>query len=116
MEEMKIKRSEAGCGLERPWEGGAAIIFSGENQRIFVGGGVRKEGAICGGVIEYDCSTQLSTSSTQQSNGDDVGNGNGKDVASYEEGDGEVGKSDGDGNKGGAGKQQRGQRQGWEGK
>jgi hypothetical protein len=38
MEEMTIKCSEAGCGLEWPWDGGAAIIFSGEHRQIFVGG------------------------------------------------------------------------------
>ncbi len=38
MEEMTIKRSEVGCGIEHPWEGRVAIILSGENQQIFVGG------------------------------------------------------------------------------
>jgi hypothetical protein len=31
VENMTIKHSEVGCGLERPWEGKATIIFSGEN-------------------------------------------------------------------------------------
>ncbi len=40
MEEMTIKRSKAGCGMEQPCEGGAANIFNGEIRQIFVGGGV----------------------------------------------------------------------------
>ncbi len=39
MEEMTIKCRKVWCGLEPSLEGGASIIFSGENGRIFVGGG-----------------------------------------------------------------------------
>ncbi len=61
----------------------------------------RKEVAICGRVIKYDCSTWLPTSLTPQSNGNDMGNGNGKEVAGNKEGDGKGGKRNGNGDKGG---------------
>jgi hypothetical protein len=80
MEGMTIKCSDAGCVLEQPWEGGAAIIFSGENRRMFWwGGGGRKEVAICSRAIKFDCSAQLPTSLTLQSNGNDVGDSDGSD-------------------------------------
>jgi hypothetical protein len=40
MEDMGIKHGEVGCGLERPWEGGAAISLGNENpQKKLLGGG-----------------------------------------------------------------------------
>jgi hypothetical protein len=72
MEEMTIKCSKVGCGLEWPWEGRAAIIFCGENQQVLRWEeGVRKEVAVCGRAIKWDHSTWLPTSLTQQTNGND---------------------------------------------
>jgi hypothetical protein len=74
LEDMTIKCVKAGWGLEQPWEGGAANIFSGENNNFFVGGrGGRKEVAIYGQAIEFDCTTCSPTSSTPQSNGNQSG-------------------------------------------
>ncbi len=57
--------------------------------------------AICGWAIEFDCSAWLPTSLTQQSNSNDVGNGNGNEVVGNKEGDGEGSNCSGDGDKGG---------------
>jgi hypothetical protein len=57
--------------------------------------------AICGRVIEFNCSTRWPTSLTQQSNSNDVGNGNSNKVAGNKEGDGKAGKGNGGSNKGG---------------
>ncbi len=83
MEEMTIKCSKAGCG----WNGlgmMGRLLFSVVNIDNFCwgAGGVRKEVAIYGWVIKYNCSTWLPTSLTPQSNGNDVGDGNGNKVAS----------------------------------
>jgi hypothetical protein len=53
--------------------------------------------AIYGQAIEFDCSARSPTSSTQQSNSDDVGDGYGNKVGSNKEGDGKGGKGNGDG-------------------
>jgi hypothetical protein len=56
------------------------LLFSVVKIEIFLfGGGGRKEVAICGQVIELDCSAQSPSSLTMQSNGNDVGDGNGSD-------------------------------------
>ena len=44
--------------------------------------------AICGRVIKFDRSARSPTSSTQQSNSSDVGNGNSNKVSGNKEGDG----------------------------
>jgi hypothetical protein len=56
---------------------------------------------VCGQAIKHDCSARLPTSSTQQSNNNDMGNGDGNKVAGNKDGDGKGGKGNGDGNKGG---------------
>ncbi len=66
-----------------------------------MGGGVRKEVAICGRGIKYNHSARLPTSWTLQSNGSDVGNGDGNEVADDKEADGKGAKSNGNGDKGG---------------
>ncbi len=57
--------------------------------------------AICGWAIEFDRSIRSPTSSTQQSNSNDVGDGDGNEVAGNKEVDGEGGNRNGDSNEGG---------------
>jgi hypothetical protein len=57
--------------------------------------------SIFGWVIKFDCSALSPTSSTQQSNSNDVGNGNSNEVGDNKEGNEEGSYGNGDGNKGG---------------
>jgi hypothetical protein len=78
------------------------LLFSVVKTQIFFvgwgwGGWGKKEVAIFGQAIKFDCSFRSPTSLTPHSNGNDVGNGNGNKVAGDKEDNGEGGKSDGDG-------------------
>jgi hypothetical protein len=57
--------------------------------------------AICGRAIKFECSTRLPASSTQQSNKNDVGNGDGNKVAVNSKSDGKGGNGNCDGDEGG---------------
>jgi hypothetical protein len=57
--------------------------------------------AICGQAIEFDRSARSPTSLTQQSNRNNMGDGDGNKVAGNKEGDDEGGIGNGDGGKGG---------------
>ncbi len=61
--------------------------------------GGMKEVAIHSQGIQFNCSSQPPTSSTPQSNNNDVGDGNGNNVVGNKEGNGKGGKSNGNGNK-----------------
>jgi hypothetical protein len=55
--------------------------------------------AICGRAIKFDCSDRSLVSSTQQSNSNDVGDGNSNKVGGNKEGNGKGGNGNGSSNK-----------------